>query len=62
MQGLINLIMNNLYGVQIGKDFSESYHCKWETWMGTEYDENVLHYWKVQNENYIVKMIKDEGL
>ena len=30
MQGLIKLIMNSLYGVQIRKDINESYHCKSE--------------------------------
>ena len=32
------------------------------TWMKRDYDENVLHYWKLQNENFIVKMRKLEGL
>ena len=30
--------------------------------METEYDENVLDYWKLSNGNYIVKMRKDDGL
>ena len=30
--------------------------------MKTEFDENVLDYWKLPNENYIVKMKKDDGL
>ena len=42
MQALIKLIMNSLYGVQIRRDINESYHCKPETWMKTEFDENVL--------------------
>ena len=42
MQGLVKLIMNSLYGVQITKDINESYSCKSETWMKTEFDENVL--------------------
>ena len=29
--------------------------------MQTEYDESVLDYWKLPNENYIVKMKKDDG-
>ena len=62
MQGLIKLIMNSLYGVQIRKDINESYHCKSETWMKTEFDENVLDYWKLPNGNYIVKMKGDDGL
>ena len=62
MQGLVKLIMNSLYGVQIRKDINESYHCKSETWMKTEFDENVIDYWKLPNGNYIVKMKKDDGL
>ena len=62
MQKLIKLIMNSLYGVQIRRDNNESYYCKSETWMKTEFDENVLDYWKLTNENYIVKMKKDDGL
>ena len=62
MQGLVKLIMNSLYGVQIRKDIKESYYCKSETWMKTEFDENVLDYWKLPNGNYIVKMKKDDGL
>ena len=54
--------MNSLYGVQIRKDINESYYCKSETWMKTEFDENVLDYWKLPNGNYIVKMKKDVGL
>ena len=44
MQGLFKLIMNSLYGVQIRKDIDQSYKCKSQHWMGTEYDENVLDY------------------
>ena len=42
MQGLVKLIMNSLYGVQIRKDIDQSYICKSQHWMETEYDENVL--------------------
>ena len=52
--------MNSLYGVQIRRDISESYYCKSETWMKTEFDENVLDYWKLPNGIYIVKIKKDE--
>ena len=62
MQKLIKLNMNSLYGVQIRRDINESYYCKSETWMKTEFDENVLDYWKLTNGNYIVKMKKDDGL
>ena len=30
--------------------------------METEFDENVLDYWKLPNGNYMVKMKKDDGL
>ena len=62
LQGLIKLIMNSLYGVQIRRDINESYYCKSENWMKTEFDEYVLDYWKLPNGNYIVKMKKDDGL
>ena len=62
LQGLVKLIMNSLYGVQIRKDINETYYCKSEYWMKTEFDENVLDYWKLPNGNYIVKMKKDDGL
>ena len=62
MQELAKLIMNTFYGVQIRKDINESYSCKSENWMKTEFDENVLDYWKLPNGNYIVKMKKDDGL
>ena len=62
MQGLVKLNINSLYGVQIRKDINELYSFKSETWMKTEFDENVLDYWKLPNGNYIVKMKKDDGL
>ena len=53
--------MNSLYGVQIRRDINESNYCKSETWMKTEFDENVLDYWKLPNGNFIVKMKKEDG-
>ena len=41
MQKLVKLIMNSLYGVQIRKNIDQSYKCKSQHWMETEYDENV---------------------
>ena len=61
MQGLAKLFTNSLYGVQIRKDKNESYYCKSETWRKTEFDENVLDYWRLPNGNYIVKIKKDDG-
>ena len=62
MQGLVKLIMNSLYGVQIRKDIDQSYKCKSQHWMETDFDENVLDYWRLPNGNYIVKLKKDDGL
>ena len=62
MERLVKLIMNSLYGVQIRNDIDQSYKCKSQHWMETEYDENVLDYWKLPNGNYIVKLKKDDGL
>ena len=54
--------MNSLFGVQIRKDINESYNCKSETWVKTEYDENVLDYWKLTNGNLNAKFKKDDAL
>ena len=62
IERLVKIIMSSLYGAQIGRDIIESYCCKSEHWMQTEYDENVLDYWRLPNGNYFVKMKKDEGL
>ena len=62
MRLLDKLIMNSLYGEQIRKDNEESYQCKSEMWMMTEYDERVLDYQKINYGKYIVKMKDDEGL
>ena len=62
MQLLVKLIMNALYGEFLRKDILESYQCKSEMWMMTEYDERVLDYQKINHGNYIVKMKDDEGL
>ena len=54
--------MNSLYGELLRKDILESYQCKSEMWMMTEYDERVLDYQKIIHGNYIVKLKDDEGL
>ena len=51
--------MKSPNGVQIRKDLIESYKCKSEQWMETEYDDNVLDYWKIEKENYQEKFKKD---
>ena len=62
MQLLVKLIMNSLYGEFLRKDILESYQCKFEMWIQTEYDERVLDYQKIVHGKYIVKMKDDEGL
>ena len=62
MQLLVKLIMNSLYCEQIRKDIEESYQCKSEMWMMTEYDERVLDYQKINYGNFFVKMKEDAGL
>ena len=55
MQELVKLFMNSFYGVQVLRDINELFYCKSETGMKTEVDENVLDYWKLPNEIYIVE-------
>ena len=62
MEKLVKLLMNSLYGENIRKDINEKYCCKSEHWMTTQYDENVLDYWKLPNGEYIVKLKEDDGL
>ena len=62
MQLLVKLFMNSLYGEFLRKDILESYQCKSEMWMMSEYDERVLDYRKSNHGNYIVKMKDDEVL
>ena len=54
--------MNSLYGEQIRKDIEESFACKSEAWMMSEYDERVIDYWKIGYGKDMVKMIDDIGL
>ena len=42
--------MKIFYGVQIRKDNNESYKCKSQNWMETEYNIIVLDYWRLPNE------------
>ena len=58
MQSVVKLIMNSLYGVQIRKFFIEFYKCKAHHWMETDYDDNVLDYWRLPNGNSIVNSKK----
>ena len=54
--------MNSLFGVQIRKAIIGSFKCKSQHWMETEYDGNVLDYWRLPNKKYILKLKKDDGL
>ena len=47
IQRLVKVNMNSVHGVQIRKDTNETCYCKSETWMKTEYDENVLDYLEI---------------
>ena len=62
MQMLVKLIMNSLYSEQIRKDIEESYQCKSQMGMMTEYDERVLDYQKINYGNYMLRLRDDEGL
>ena len=62
MQILVKLIMKSLYGERIRIDIEESYSCKSENWMQTEYDERVIDYQKNNYGIYIVKSKDDAGL
>ena len=61
-QGLVELILNSLYGVQIRKDIMTFYKCRSVHWMRTEYDDNVIDYSKLPNGTYAVNFKKGKGL
>ena len=60
MQGLVELILNSLYGENVRRDIDQEYSIKSEYWMQTQYDENVLKYWKLPYREYIVKLKRDD--
>ena len=60
MQLLVKLLLNSLYGEQIRKDIEEIFACKSETWMMSEYDEEVKDYWRISQGNYILKKVDDK--
>ena len=62
IQLLVKLIMKALYSEFLRKEILESYKCKSELWMMSEYDERVIDYEKINNGNYIVILKDDEGL
>ena len=62
MQLLVKLFMISFYGEFLRRDILESYQCKSEMWMMTEYNERVLDYQKINHGNYIVKLKDDERI
>ena len=62
MQLLVKLLINSLHGEKIRKDIEEKFVCKSEGCMMSEHDERVKDYWKISGNNYVVKMIDDNGL
>ena len=60
MQALVKLLMNALYGLETRKDNNEFYNSISQQCMETEYEDNVLDYWKLPKGNCIVKMKKDD--
>ena len=60
LREIIKLILNSLFGAQIRKEINESYKWKSQHWMQTKYDDILLDFWKIPNENYIVE--KYDGL
>ena len=59
LQGSVILIMNSLYGVQNRKNI-EFFECISQNRMETEYDDNVLDYWRLAYGNYIMKLKHDD--
>ena len=47
LQILVKLIMKSLYGVQICRDIDQSSSCNSQHWMETEYNDNVLDFWRL---------------
>ena len=62
MRLLVILLMNSSYGEITREDIEESFACKSEIWMLSEYDKRVKDFWKKSHGNYIVKMFDDIGL
>ena len=63
MEKLVKFLMNSLYGENIRKDVTEIFFLgNPSIGCSTQYDENVLDYWKLPNNEYIVKLQEDQGL
>ena len=59
---LVKLFLSSSYGEQIRKDIKESFACKSEHTMMSEYDEKVLDYGKISHGTYIIKVIDHKEL
>ena len=55
-QSFVELIMKSLYGVQIRKDFNESFKSSSQNWMQTEYDDNILDYWRLKKREFFCEI------
>ena len=62
MHLMVKLLMISLCAENIRKEFEESFDCKSEYWLMSEYDERVKDYWRKSHGNWIVKLIDDKGL
>ena len=62
VQGLVKLILNKSFGVQIRNDIDHFYKCKSHQWMETELNANALDYWKLPNGKYVVNSKKRRGI
>ena len=54
--------MNCLYGENLRNDIDETFACKSEYWMMSEYDVEVRDYWRISNGKSFVKMTDDARL
>ena len=62
MHLMVKFLMISLCAENIRKEFEESFDCKSEYWMMSEFDERVKDYWRKSHGNWIVKLIDDKGL
>ena len=54
--------LNSLYGIKMCKDINDFHRSKSEHWMQSEYDKNMIDYWKLPDGIYITEMKKHDGL
>ena len=61
MQNLVKLILNNVYGVQIRENIADFFEHKFQNWMGKDFDDIVLDYWRLPNGIYRTKLKHEDG-